>query len=289
MNLRTALELGRVSNLPTVWSNCLAGALLVNAPVPPSLLAWIMLAISLMYLGGMFLNYAFDAGWDARHKPDRPIARGAASILEVWIAGSLLLALGPMVLYAAGAAAGIDGLARPLVSAVLLVLAILSYDRLHKTVSYSPWIMGSCRLLVYTTAGLAMGAMTPLLAIGGISLMAYIVGLTYVARSEHLNDPGSWWSLLFLSAPVLLAITRLGQHPASLAVLILLLLWLGLRLRELLPGPGRNVPAGVGGLLAGIPLVDATILAGIGQWLAAGLAIAAFLVTLSAQRFIPGT
>ena len=289
MNLRTALELGRVSNLPTVWSNCLAGALLANALVSPSLLAWIMLAVSLMYLGGMFLNDACDAEWDAEFKPGRPIARGAAGLGEVWTVGCLLLALGPVVVYISGAAAGIDGLVPALISAIVLAIAILSYDRLHKTAGYSPWIMGSCRLLVYTTAGLAMGSMTPLLAIGGASLMAYIVGLTYVARSEHLNDPGSWWSLLLLSAPVWVAVTRLGQHPASLAVLMVLLVWLGLRLRDLLPGPRRNVPAGVGGLLAGIPLVDATVLAGIGQWLAAGLAMAAFVATLSAQRFIPAT
>lgn len=289
MKLRTALELGRASNLPTVWSNCLAGSLLANALLSPSLLALIMLAISLMYLGGMFLNDAFDADWDARFKPGRPIARGAASVREVWIIGSLLLTLGPLVIYGAGLATGTDGMVSSLVSALLLAGAILSYDRLHKTASYSPWIMGSCRLLVYVTAGLAMGAMTPLLAVGGLSLMAYIVGLTYVARSEHLNDPGSWWSLAFLAAPVLLSITRLEQHPASLVVLVLFLVWLGLGLRKLLPGPRRNVPAGVSGLLAGIPLVDATVLAGIGQWTAAGLAIAAFVATLSIQRFISAT
>lgn len=289
MKLRTALELGRVSNLPTVWSNCLAGALLANAPLSPPLLASVTLAISLMYLGGMFLNDAFDAEWDARFKPERPIVRGAARVREVWIIGSLLLALGPLIIYGAGLAMGIDGLPSSLVSALLLAVAILSYDRLHKTASYSPWIMGSCRLLVYLTAGLAMGAMTPLLAIGGLSLMAYIVGLTYVARSEHLNDPGRWWSLAFLAAPVLLALTRLEQHPTSVVVLVLFLAWLALGLRKLLPGPRRNVPAGVGGLLAGIPLVDATVLAGIGQWMAAGLAIVAFVATLSAQRFVSGT
>jgi 4-hydroxybenzoate polyprenyltransferase len=289
MKLRTALELGRVSNLPTVWSNCLAGSLLANAQPAPSLLAWVTLAISLMYLGGMFLNDAFDAEWDARFKPERPIVRGAAGVLEVWIIGSLLLALGPLVIYGAGVAAGADGRASALLSALLLAVAILSYDRLHKTASYSPWIMGSCRLLVYITAGLATGAMTPLLLVGGLSLMAYIVGLTYVARSEHLNDPGSWWSLAFLGAPVALAMTRLEQHPASVVVLVLFLAWLGLGLRNLLPGPRRNVPAGVGGLLAGIPLVDATVLAGTGHWIAAGLALAAFVATLSAQRFVSGT
>ena len=35
MKLRTALRLGRVSNLPTVWSNTLAGAVLAGASVVP--------------------------------------------------------------------------------------------------------------------------------------------------------------------------------------------------------------------------------------------------------------
>ena len=58
MKLQTAMELGRVSNLPTVWSNCLAGALLANATLAPPLLAWIMLAISLGVI--MAVNYGTE-------------------------------------------------------------------------------------------------------------------------------------------------------------------------------------------------------------------------------------
>lgn len=289
MTPATALELGRVSNLPTVWSNCLAGALLASSQPSLAWLGWIMLAMSLMYLGGMFLNDACDARWDAQFKPERPIARGAATVAEVWTYGLLLLALGPAIILGCGLAMGAAGYLPALLSALLLAAAILAYDRVHKEVSYSPWLMGSCRLLVYLTAGLAVADVTPLLVLSAASLMAYIVGLTYVARSEHLNDPGSWWALLFLLAPVLLAVSRLGSHPGSALFLALLLLWLLLRLRDLLPGPRRNVPAGVGGLLAGIPLVDATVLAGIGQWTAACLALAAFAVTLLLQRVIAGT
>lgn len=289
MKPRTALELGRVSNLPTVWSNCLAGALLASAQLSMGALAWIMLAVSLMYLGGMFLNDAFDADWDAKFKPERPIASGEASTREVWIAGSILLALGPLLVLAHGLWRGEAGYQSALASTALLALAILAYDWLHKRASYSPWIMGSCRLLVYTTAGLAMGAMNPLLAAAGLSLMAYIVGLTYVARSEHLNHPGSWWPLLLLCAPLILAASLLPEQPGSAVFLVILLLWLWLRLRDLLPGPRRNVPAGVGGLLAGIPLVDATVLAGTGHWYAACLALVAFAATLLMQRVIAGT
>ena len=60
---RTLLLLGRVSNLPTVWSNCLAGWLLGGGG------EWWRLGLlscgaTSMYVGGMFLNDAFDAAFD---------------------------------------------------------------------------------------------------------------------------------------------------------------------------------------------------------------------------------
>lgn len=149
--------------------------------------------------------------------------------------------------------------------------------------------MGGCRLLVYLCAGLATGALTPLLLAGGLSLLVYIAGITYVARAEHLNRLGAWWPLLLLAAPVALALWLLPGQPLSAITLLLLGGWIALRLRDLLPGPARNVPAGVGGLLAGISLVDASVLAGIGYWLAAGLAVAAFVATLLLQRLVAGT
>ena len=289
MKWRTALELGRVSNLPTVWSNCLAGAVLGGASWHTPALLVVAVAVSLMYLGGMFLNDAFDADWDAQHKPERPIVRGAASRQEVWTTGGILLAAGPLVMLSLHLFSEGRDNTLALAGSLLLAVAILAYDRVHKRVAYSPWLMGACRLLVYATAGLATGEMTPLLAAGGLALMAYIVGVTYAARAEHLNDPGSWWPLLLLASPALLAASLVPARPESVAVLGILLFWLMLRSRDLLPGPRQNVPAAVGGLLAGISLIDASLLAGSGAWVPAGLALAAFAATLSLQRSIAGT
>ena len=68
MKLKTALRLGRVSNLPTVWTNVLVGAALGGA----SWASWgdwgrvvlVLLAMSAAYVGGMFLNDAYDAEID---------------------------------------------------------------------------------------------------------------------------------------------------------------------------------------------------------------------------------
>ena len=72
LNIKTWMTLGRVSNLPTVWTNTLAAALLASsagALAPPSSLVWLLLlaALSLLYLAGMLLNDLLDADWDQQH------------------------------------------------------------------------------------------------------------------------------------------------------------------------------------------------------------------------------
>ena len=62
MSLSVWLRLGRVSNLPTVWSNVLTGLALVGALQPDASLLVLVLALSLFYVGGMYLNDAFDLG-----------------------------------------------------------------------------------------------------------------------------------------------------------------------------------------------------------------------------------
>src|SRR5262249_53072219 len=76
--VRTLLVLGRVSNLPTVWSNCLAAWLLAGGG-PWSRLGLVALGSSFIYTGGMFLNDAFDIEFDRKHRPERPIISGEAS------------------------------------------------------------------------------------------------------------------------------------------------------------------------------------------------------------------
>src|SRR5919106_1715629 len=85
--LRTLLVLGRASNLPTVWSNCLAGwALAGGLPLTgdfrqmidePVRFLILCLGASLLYIGGMYLNDAFDADFDRQHRRERPIPSGA--------------------------------------------------------------------------------------------------------------------------------------------------------------------------------------------------------------------
>src|SRR5437867_6492190 len=118
---RTVLILGRVSNLPTVWSNCLAGWLLGGGGT-----GWMFLLVCLgatcLYLGGMFLNDAFDVEFDRRQRTERPIPSGAITLSAVWRWGFFWLGAGAMILILIGRTTGL--------LAVALLLCIVLYDAL---------------------------------------------------------------------------------------------------------------------------------------------------------------
>src|SRR5947207_7465560 len=71
--LTTLLKLGRVSNMPTIWSNVLAGTVIAGGDWRDYRLAVVLLAMSLFHLGGMYLNDYFDRAVDSRDRPVRPI------------------------------------------------------------------------------------------------------------------------------------------------------------------------------------------------------------------------
>src|SRR5690349_2325781 len=102
---RTLLILGRVSNLPTVWSNCLAGWLLSGGGRTKEFW-WMTLGATLLYTGGMFLNDAFDAAFDAQHRRERPIPSGAIALKTVWQLGLALLGIGAAILILQGNTTG---------------------------------------------------------------------------------------------------------------------------------------------------------------------------------------
>src|SRR5208282_3013153 len=95
---RTLLVLGRVSNLPTVWSNCLAGWWLSGGGNFKSL-PWLLGGSSFLYVGGMYLNDAFDVDFDRQRRAERPIPSGQIGRNTVWKLGGAWLALGIILLF----------------------------------------------------------------------------------------------------------------------------------------------------------------------------------------------
>lgn len=292
MNLGTLLKLGRTSNLPTVWSNVLAGAVLSGAPLTVAAYGVLVVAGSAFYEGGMFLNDAFDAEIDARERPNRPIPAGEISRSTVLGVGFGLLAFGLLVL----ALAPVLGLIRPGFSAlgggVFTCAAVLGYNRWHKGYGWSPVIMGACRAGLYATAALAVSgrSSTPLI-VGAGALWLYIVGLTHIARFENGTALQRTWVAAFVLSPLVASASAIVVQRNWLAALCFLAL-LGWSLRSMsfaLRGGKGQIPRAVVTLIAGASLVDALFIALHGPPYAVLAALGCFLVTLRWQRRIPGT
>jgi 4-hydroxybenzoate polyprenyltransferase len=286
MTLQTALRLGRVSNLPTVWTNVLAGIVLGGGALAPAATLGVLVGLSCFYVGGMYLNDWCDRAIDARERPDRPIPSGAVGADTVRNAALLLFAAGQVCVVAVG-----HGARTPTFFAGLALAAtIVWYDARHKGVWYAPVVMGLCRVLVYVTAALATGGgLTSALVGGAAMLLAYLIGLTYAARQETLTELDGVWPLGFLAVPFGMAprVVPLGILPT--AIWVAFLVWVVRSLGLLVGRPRRDVPAAVGRLIAGISLLDALLLAGYGRTALALLAVAAVPLTRALQRHVPGT
>lgn len=286
MNLRTALRLGRVSNLPTVWTNTVAGALLAGAAGFGAEFALLLAAFTLFYTGGMFLNDAFDAAIDTRERPERPIPSGAVTRGAVFGWGFLQMTLGVLLL-------GLLGLA-PALAGLSLAVAITYYNWNHKTNPLSPVVMGLCRVLIYVGAGLAYTAALPAaLWVGAALLLCYLIGLTYVAKQENLERVENLWPLVFLAAPVAWGAWSAWAAPETAPFWLAFTGWMLWALWLLRRRRKGDIPRAVVSLIAGISLLDAMLIAGAGFGGSAAefalVALAGFGATLVLQRYVTGT
>jgi 4-hydroxybenzoate polyprenyltransferase len=282
MKLSVALRLGRVSNLPTVTSNVLAAVALAGGAPSTLRIAVTCVAMSLMYVAGMFLNDAFDREIDARERPERPIPSGEVRAATVFDAGFALL-FGGIALTAIVALTSGAGW-RPVLCAVALGALIIFYDAHHKQNPLSPVVMGLCRVGVYaTSAFVATRDVDPALAWGVVALLGYLIGLTYIARQENLDHVGNLWPLAVMAVPFWIAFPRSWFAGAIYAGLLF-------ATRRALALLGRRkIRDAVSLLIAGISLLDATLAANRGCWGLAIVALAAFGLTRLFQRVVPGT
>jgi 4-hydroxybenzoate polyprenyltransferase len=290
MKLRTALQLGRVSNLPTVWTNTLAGAVLAGAAGLGPEFVLMLVAFSLFYTGGMFLNDAFDAGYDAVHRPERPIPSGAVSVQTVFRIGFGLMLASMLLLAWVGFGFGPRTGIWPALAGAALAAAITYYDWNHKKTRLSPVVMGLCRVLVLLGAGLCYTLDVPAaLWIAALLMWCYLIGLTYVAKQENLGRVENLWPLLFLAAPVLYGAWLSLQRPIVSAFWIVFCAWMAVALWLLRRRAKGDIPRAVVSLIAGISLLDAMLIAASGSLGLALLSLAGFGVTLFFQRYIAGT
>jgi hypothetical protein len=284
-----ALSLGRVSNLPTVWTNSLAGVVLAGGGSDDPRVAWIAVAMSLCYVAGMYLNDAFDSDFDAKHRPERPIPSGAASGPTVLTAGFGMLVAGVALLAVLGFAPGGTGWP-PLAAGVALAGAIVLYDLHHKGNPVSAVVMGLCRALVYVAAASVVAERLPTpVWQGALLLLSYLVGLTHIARQEHLGRVANLWPLLFIALPVAWGARAALAGGFVAALWLMFTAWVVYALSFLRRRRPGDVPRAVGDLLAGICLWDALVIAQAGQPAVAAFALALFATTLLLQRVVAPT
>jgi 4-hydroxybenzoate polyprenyltransferase len=283
-SLSTLLRLGRISNVPTVWTNVLAGSIIAGGAGRSDRVALIAMAMTAFYVGGMYLNDYFDRTIDARDRPGRPIDAGEIRANSVMLIGFGLLAVGIVLMIAFGLGAVLCGL--------LLAGVIVLYDVWHKANMLSPVVMGLCRALVYIGTGVAIaGGISNATIIGAAALACHVAGITYAAKQESLNRVGNLWPLVLLAVPLIAALPVLFDGWTTIAAFALLLAADATAIRLLVkrPSPGA-VPLAVSGLIAAICLVDALAIAAAGG----GIVIVAicalgYPLTRLFQKSIPGT
>lgn len=297
-DLEPWLKLGRVSNLPTVWSNALAAVALSGGAGGIVLAAACAGVMSVFYVAGMILNDVFDASYDAVHRPTRPIPSGAITCRSAAIVGVAGLHVGAL------GVAGVAWLnnahvAGALVWAGLLALFIVAYDLHHKQNVWSPLVMGGCRALVLICVGWIVSSriVSGVLLAAGVQWL-YVVGLTYAAKQEDLARPGSLWPVMLVATgPVVVAggwvsggfpwltsggnlcLGVVGVGFVANAVFGVAPLW----------NKPKRIGVAIGRLIAGIAVLDALLIATSGWIAGVVIAMGCAVLTRVAQRYVPGT
>ncbi|MBB6431286.1 UbiA family prenyltransferase [Algisphaera agarilytica] len=239
--LKAWLNLGRISNLPTVWSNVVHGlsvgmfvALLeplrqeYPGQVPP--IGWgdlgrlldqaflLLVGMSLLYTAGMVLNDACDVAIDKEDRPNRPIPSGRVTQREAFIGGVVMLALGWACTLVYPQAVS--------VWAGVLVAAILGYNLLHRWRWAGLVLMPVCRGLVIWLsasafmAGVGIDADLPRVLGSVLAITCYTLIITLIAWGEALPSMGklaSWIGVMIAGMALVdaLFVGLMGLWPMS--------------------------------------------------------------------------
>ena len=289
--IKTVLKLSRVSNLPTVWSNCIAGWLLGGgiAYLPEAsclkevlLLLLLLVGASLAYSAGMIMNDAVDFKVDGVERPGRPLPAGEIRLSVAWALAISGLGGGFILMILAGASPG---------CVLLLGLMIVGYNVLHKRWEGSVFLMGACRLLLYLVAASVPedgGWFRELVCVWALALGVYTVGITLAARGEVKDQGAGILGLSMLCVPLIAAAwAYFLQAESHLMLLISLIIWLCWTAYSILLMKGDEegrVSKAVALLIAGMLLIDAVAVSAASPWLGVALIMMLPLVLMLQKR-----
>ncbi|MEH2290598.1 UbiA-like protein EboC [Nostoc sp.] len=214
---RGYLELMRPANIVTAWADILVGfaasgsgiifTQLINGEVTFAILiplAWLLLATTGLYGGGIVFNDVFDSELDAKERPNRAIPSGRVSRQNAILLGSILFAIGII------AAFQVSLLSAAI--AIFITLSCLLYNSLAKHHPFfGPLNMGLCR-----GSNLLLGVSAVPEIIGERWYLAlipvlYIAAITAISQGEvHGGKKITGVLALLLIAIVLTAVLALG-------------------------------------------------------------------------------
>ncbi len=281
-SLRAYLELGRVSNIGTVWTNVMVGCLL-GATDGAASIPLVGLAMSLLYVGGMAMNDLVDASHDRATRSDRPIPSGRITEPAALRFTLLTMVAGLGLMLPTGLPA--------VLATLILIACIVGYNLLHKRTVLAAGLMGACRSAVIVASGLAVGMATLEIAVWAPALVmwVYVTLLTIGASREERAGPDTrrraFWVLPVV--PLLILLAGVPASPlsflmaaATVAALLGAAFWQASR-------PGSHPATVILTSLAAICLVDATSLAWGG--VSPGVPMTIAVLTMLAHRKILGT
>ena len=321
--IKALLATGRVSNLPTVWCNCLAATLIIlqfSSSFSPwlnsqmsehgldaikdfvSLELFFIIVSSLFYVGGCFLGDHYDQEFDTEHKPDRPIPSGVLSSKLVFGLGLFQMGLGfiltvtiPSLLF------GDHSTSIVIYPTLLLVLVINLYSRYHKKSLFIGLpLIGLCRFfLIIFAASVASTIyingshntltdfnLTPDIFFAS-AVCIYTIAFASVARTESSKSPITWRNTLrytMLALPLIVLLTNQNFEILTALAILIYAAWLIYSFQFIDSNKGKFVSQ----CLAGFCLLDACFVAQFGwQWLITCLIL--FLVSLQLQKIAPAT
>ncbi|WP_414568971.1 UbiA-like protein EboC [Nostoc sp. CCY 9925] len=222
---RGYFELMRPANIVTAWADILVGfaasgsgiifAQLINGDANFAVLiplAWLLLATTGLYGGGIVFNDVFDADLDTKERPNRAIPSGRVSLRNAIFLGSIMFAIG------IGAAFQVSWLSGAI--AIFIALSALLYNSFAKHHSFfGPLNMGLCR-----GSNLLLGVSAVPAIIGERWYLAlipviYIAAITAISQGEvHGGKKITGVLALVLIAIVLTALLALGILPEYTAI-----------------------------------------------------------------------